>query len=262
MTKLKENEELFKQTEAIEAAQVEELSRLREEKEKLEGELRSCHKRVETLANDNTILTSKVTTLESRARAAEEQLKEVEFERDAKIEKAANEAIAKFKQSEEFAALLEVERDAGRDAGYDEGIEEIFFNIWVKCQNVDYRFLGGKLLKLIEGWFEEERLGTLDTAPPPSPPYPMVEGNVIATEVTPAEGPEQPPSTNAEDEAVTSNPPPTAEEPTNEVTSRFMGNHALINLEDEEELVANVDNDPPSAKSLYCFLLLIVLYGL
>ena len=33
-------------------------------------------------------------------------------------------------------------------------------------------------------------------------------------------------------------------EPANKVTSGFMGNHALINLEEEEELDVIVDNDP------------------
>ena len=49
-----------------------------------------------------------------------------------------------------------------------------------------------------------------------------------------------------EGEVVASNPPLTIEEPTNEVTSGFMGNHDLINLEEEEEPTVAVDNDLPA----------------
>ena len=41
-----------------------------------------------------------------------------------------------------------------------------------------------------------------------------------------------------------SNPPPTIEELANEVTFGFMGNHDLINLEEEEESTTVVDNVP------------------
>ena len=68
--------------EAAEAAQVEKLARLSEENRKLEGELRGHHKRLETLADNNTVLTGKVATLKVRARATEEQLKEMEFAQD------------------------------------------------------------------------------------------------------------------------------------------------------------------------------------
>ena len=82
-------------------------------------------------------------------------------------------------------------------------------------------------------------------------PFPEIEGHIAAPEVTapkvaPIETPEQSPPTNAEEEAVASNPPPMVEEPTNEVTSRYMGSHAVINLE-KEEPAADINNKPPPA---------------
>ena len=43
-----------------------------------------------------------------------------------------------------------------------------------------------------------------------------------------------------------SNAPPTIEELTNEVTSGFIGNHDLVNLEEEEELATAISNDRPA----------------
>ena len=102
----------------------------------------------------------------------------------------------------------------------------------------------------MEGSIEEERHGTLNTEPPPSPLYPRVKDHVAAPEVTasevaPAEVPEQPLSANAEKEAVASNPPLIVEEPNNEVTSGYIGSHALINLK-EEELAADINEPSPA----------------
>ena len=47
--------------------------------------------------------------------------------------RAAKEAMVKFKHCKEFVALLKKEHEAGYDMGYDVGVEEIFFNIWIKC---------------------------------------------------------------------------------------------------------------------------------
>ena len=98
--------------EAAEAAQVEELARRREENGKLEGKL-SHHERLKTLANNNVMLKGKVTTLEAKARVTEERLKEMELARDADVGQAAEETMAEFIWSEEFATLLKAERDAG-----------------------------------------------------------------------------------------------------------------------------------------------------
>ena len=162
---LKENEVLRKQMEATDTSHVEKLARIKGEKEKLKGELRDK-------LRDNDILTNRVASLETRAQVAEECLSQEEFARDAYIRKATKEVVAKFKRSDEFTAFLKVEHDAG----YDVGDEEIFFNVWRKRRSVDYRFLGGKLVNLMEGWLKKERQGILNTEPPPSPPYPEVEG--------------------------------------------------------------------------------------
>ena len=45
---------------------------------------------------------------------------------------------------------------------------------------------------------------------------------------------QQPPIDAKEEEVVASNPPQIVEEPENEVTSGFIGNHDLINLEEEK----------------------------
>ena len=101
-------------------------------------------------------------------------------------------------------------------------------------------------MKLMEGWLEVERQGTLNTEPPPTPRYPKVEGDVTAVEVAPTEALEQPPPIDAEEEAVASNLPSTAEEPANEVTSGYIGSHMPVNLKEEEEPATTVNNDPPS----------------
>ena len=43
--------------------------------------------------------------------------------------RVAEEAVVKFKHSEEFVALLKEKYEAGHNAGYDVGVEEIFYNI-------------------------------------------------------------------------------------------------------------------------------------
>ena len=190
--------------------------------------------------------------------------------RDTEIVKAAKEAVVKFKDSEKFVALLEKKYEAGRDTGYDAEVKDIFYNIWLKYQDIDYRFLGGEFVKLMHQWLENERLGTLNDALPPSTLAPVTEGNIIASEVGPSKVSEQQPPVDVEEgEVVASNPPPTINEPTNEVISGFMGNHDLINLEEEEEPSTIVDNNPP-AYGLQCvhyfaffffFFFLFLLYG-
>ena len=195
---------------------MEEFFKLREENKKLEDGLRSCDEKIKTLVSDKADLTEKVTNFEAKAWIAEEYLKEAELARDDEIARAIEEVWVKFKHSEEFSVLLKEKYDAGHDAGYDVCVEEIFYNIWVKRQDVDYRFLGGELVKLMDQWLEEERMGTLNTTPPPSALVPVTEGNVVAAEVGPSEVPEQQPPVDVEEgEVVASNPPPIVEEPAN-----------------------------------------------
>ena len=72
----------------------------------------------------------------------------------------------------------------------------------------------------------------------------MTEDNVIAAKVAPSEALKQQLPADAKEKVVASNLPPAVEEPANKVISGFIGNHALINLEKEEEPTAIVDNDP------------------
>ena len=99
-------------------------------------------------------------------------------------------------------------------------------------------------MKLMDQQLKNDRLGDLNNAPPPSPLTPVTEGNFVATKVFPSVVAEQQPPVDVEEEVVASNPPATIKEPVNEVTSGFMGNHDLINLEEEEEPTTTVDNDP------------------
>ena len=66
---------------------------------------------------------------------AKEFLKEVEFTRGLDIANEVNEALAKFKNSDEF------EKD--HDDGFNAGVKTIFYNIWAHYRDLDYAFLGG-----------------------------------------------------------------------------------------------------------------------
>ena len=88
--------------------------------------------------NDHTAVIANVSILEARARAAEERATQEEFIKDASIQEVVEWAVYNFKQSEEFVAIMTTQYDAG----YDMRVEDIFFNIWRKRRDVDYRLLG------------------------------------------------------------------------------------------------------------------------
>ena len=75
---------------------------------------------------------------------------------------AKPQAIDEFKQSDEYKASQDY------DNIYDKGVEEIFYNIWRKHREVDYKFLGNEYQQLIADWEDQERKGELDTKSPPS----------------------------------------------------------------------------------------------
>ena len=240
LLKLKENEDLIKRMEAIEIAQAEEFSKLREE-------LSSLDKQIKSLVSDKADLVEEVANFEAKAWVVEEYLKEAVFARDTEIVEAAEEAkkeeMVKFKDSEEFATFLEEKREAGCEEGYDVRVADI----WLKHWDIDYGFLGEEFMKLMDQWLKNKMLGDLNNAPPSSHLAPVTEGNIIATKVGPFMVSEQQlPVDLEEGEVVASNPPPTVEEPMNKVTSGFIGNHDLIILEKKEEPAATVDNDPPT----------------
>ena len=62
---------------------------------------------------------------EAEAITTKDFLKEAEFTRDLDIANVVDKALAKFKNSDEFVALLKKDHDAGFDAG----VEAICYNI-------------------------------------------------------------------------------------------------------------------------------------
>ena len=72
--------------------------------------------------------------------------------RDAEFMEAMEEAtkvvVGKFKDSKEFAALLEENYEAGCATGYDARVVDIFYNIWLKHRDTDYEFLGEEFMKV------------------------------------------------------------------------------------------------------------------
>ena len=118
--------------------------------------------------------------------ATKDFLKEVEFTRGLDIANAVEEALAKFKNLDEFATLLKKDHDAGFDVGFDIGVEATFYNIWAHYWDLDYAFLGGELTGLIREWLEEERFNALEAMPSSTPPGPLTE-NAIEIETVPTE---------------------------------------------------------------------------
>ena len=107
--------------------------------------------------------------LEKQVKLAKDKLREV-AEREAASREAAileveHQAIDEFKLPKEYAALQNY------DTGYDKGIEEIFYNIWRKRREVDYRLMEKEYRELIADWEEQEKNCELDTKWPPSSTY-------------------------------------------------------------------------------------------
>ena len=89
-------------------------------------------------------------------------LNEAELSRSKDIANAVDEALAKFKSSEEFSTLLKKDHDSR----FDTGVEVIVYNIWTHYRDLDYAFLGSELIDVIKKWQEDERLNAPDVAPP------------------------------------------------------------------------------------------------
>ena len=94
-----------------------------------------------------------------------ETIKSEAASKEATMLEAKQQAIKEFKQSEEYQASQDY------DTEYNKGVEESFYNIWRKCQEVNYKFLGKEYQLLIVDWKEQEKSGELDTRPPLSPEY-------------------------------------------------------------------------------------------
>ena len=154
--------------------------------------------------------------------------------RDVDVASVIAEAVVKFKDSEEFTALLKKDYHSG----YYVGAVDIFYNIWAKYQDLNYSFLGGELTNLIGEWIKAEKLNVPDPEPLSPPPGPSVEG-VIGAENMPVGAFEQQFVANTDEEAATSNLPPAVEELVGEVTSRVASSRTLIDLKEELATIAD-----------------------
>ena len=151
--------------EILEGNQVVEISKLKEEVKKLEGELRSRDQGMETLMVEKVDLVDHVMNWEAEAIAARDSLMEVKLTRGVDITNAVDKTLAKFKSSNEFATLLKKDHKTR----FDTRVEAIFYNICTHYRDLDYAFLRGELIDLIGEWLEEERLNGPDVALPSAP---------------------------------------------------------------------------------------------
>ena len=167
-TRLEEREGHISQLETLEGSQAMEISKLKEEVKRLESELKGHDQGMKTLMAERADLVNQVMNWEAEVIAAKDFLKEAELTRGLDIANEVDESLTKFKNSDEFTALLKKDHDAGFDAG----VELIFYNIWAHYWDLDYTFLGGKLIYLIGEWLEEERLNAPNVVLPSALPGP------------------------------------------------------------------------------------------
>ena len=136
--------------------------------------------------------------------------------------------MVKFKNSDEFTALLKKDHDIGFHAG----VKAIFYNIYAHYWDLDYAFLEGKLTNLIGEWLENEKLNATNTMPPSAPPSPLT-GNAAEIEIVAVEASEQLPVVKVDEGTAAPNPPIASEDPVSELSSRDVPVQPLINLEEE-----------------------------
>ena len=115
-----------------------EISKLKREVKRLKGELKSPDQGIQTLIAERANLINQVMNWEAEAIATKDFLKEAKLMRGLDITNAVDEALTKFKNSDEFTSLLKKDHDAG----FDTGVEAIFYNIWAHYWDLDYAFFG------------------------------------------------------------------------------------------------------------------------
>ena len=102
------------------------------------------------------MISGKVISLEKEVKATEDRLREAtESEaasREATIIGAKQQAVEDFERSEEYKSLHNY--NTSYDDRYDKDVEEIFFNIWRKCREVDSKFPGKEHQALMADWEE------------------------------------------------------------------------------------------------------------
>ena len=122
-------------------------AKLKTKKVKLQKQLQEQQVDLQAIQQNYATECGKVISLEKKLKATEEKMLEATeskaASRDAVIQEAKQQAVEEFKQSEEFKTSF----DMSYEDGYDKGVEEIFFNIWHKCCEVDFKFLGKEFKK-------------------------------------------------------------------------------------------------------------------
>ena len=89
-------------------------------------------------------LVDQVMSWEAEAITTRYSLDEAKLSMSEDITNPIDKALAKFKSSEEFFALLKKDHNTRFDAG----VEAIFYNIWMHYRDLDYALLGGELTDL------------------------------------------------------------------------------------------------------------------
>ena len=102
----------MRQLETLERNEAVEISKLKEEVKRLEGELKSRNQGIETLILEKADLVNQVMNWEAQAIATKDFFKKAGLD----IANVADEDLAKFKNSDEFATLFKKDHDAGFDS--------------------------------------------------------------------------------------------------------------------------------------------------
>ena len=162
------------------------ISTLKDEVKRLEGKLKSYDQGIEALMVKRADLIDQVMSWEAEAITVRDSLKEAELSRSEDIANAVDKALAKFKSSKDFFALLKKDHDTG----FDTKVDDIFYNILMHYRDLQYAFSGGEMTDLIREWIEDERLNALDVVPPSVPSDPWTS-NVAEIEISPVDTSEQ-----------------------------------------------------------------------
>ena len=145
-----------------------------------------------------------------------------------------DEALAKFKSSDEFFAFFKKDYDTRFDAR----VEAIFDNIWTYYRDLDYAFLESELIDFIEEWIKNERLSALDIVPPLVSSDPLTR-DLAEIEILLAETCEQPSVVKVDEVTVALDPSIAPEVPVTEPIINLEEEPVATDTEEEAEAAAN-----------------------
>ena len=111
---------------------------MKKEVKRLEVELRSHDQGMKTLMAERADLVDQVISWEAEAITSKDSLKEAKLSREKDIANAVDEALAKFKSSDEFTTLFKKDHDIG----FDVEVEASFIIFGRTIGDLDYAFLG------------------------------------------------------------------------------------------------------------------------